>query len=68
MCIRDRINLTKIESRPAKMRAWEYVFYVDFEGHASEPRVERALNAIRDECIFLKVLGSYPRTRTSKEA
>jgi chorismate mutase/prephenate dehydratase len=63
----SQINLTKIESRPAKKRVWEYVFYVDFEGHASEPRVERALKGIRDECIFLKVLGSYPRTPSSKQ-
>jgi chorismate mutase/prephenate dehydratase len=63
----SQINLTKIESRPAKKRVWEYVFYVDFEGHASEPRVEAALQGIRDECIFLKVLGSYPRCPSSKE-
>ena len=36
------------------------LFYVDFEGHASELRVQRALETLRDECIFLKVLGSYP--------
>lgn len=64
----NQINLTKIESRPSKKRVWEYVFYVDFEGHASEPRVQRALEALRDECIFLKVLGSYPQTRRPQEA
>jgi len=63
-----QINLTKIESRPSKQRVWEYVFYVDFEGHASEPRVQRALETLRDECIFLKVLGSYPRSRRPAEA
>jgi len=63
----QQINLTKIESRPVKKRAWEYLFYVDFEGHASEPRVQRALEALREECVFLKVLGSYPRTRMPKE-
>ncbi len=63
-----QINLTKIESRPSKQRVWEYVFYVDFEGHASEPRVQRALESLRDECIFLKVLGSYPRSRRPAEA
>ncbi len=61
------INLTKIESRPSKKRVWEYIFYVDFEGHASEPRVERALEALKDECIFLKVLGSYPKARLPRE-
>ncbi len=61
------INLTKIESRPSKKRVWEYVFYVDFEGHASEPRIQRALEALKDECIFLKVLGSYPKGRLPQE-
>jgi len=63
----NQVNLTKIESRPSKKQVWEYVFYVDLEGHASEPRVQRALDAIREGCIFLKVLGSYPRTRAPKE-
>jgi len=62
-----QINLTKIESRPSKKQVWEYVFYVDLEGHASEPRVQRALETLRDECIFLKVLGSYPKARLPKE-
>ncbi len=62
------INLTKIESRPAKKRVWEYVFYVDLEGHASDPRVLRALETLREECIFLKVLGSYPKAHPPKEA
>ena len=56
-----RINLTKIESRPSKKKVWEYVFYVDFEGHASEPRVQEALARLQEDCIFLKVLGSYPK-------
>jgi chorismate mutase/prephenate dehydratase len=63
-----QINLTKIESRPSKKQVWEYVFYVDLEGHASDARVQRALEALRDECIFLKVLGSYPKNRPSTEA
>lgn len=63
-----RINLTKIESRPSKKKVWEYVFYLDFEGHASEPRVQQALEALKEECVFLKVLGSYPNRRLPKEA
>ena len=54
-----QINLTKIESRPSKKKVWEYVFYVDFEGHASEPRSREALARLQEDCIFLKVLGSY---------
>ncbi|MBZ0252496.1 MAG: prephenate dehydratase, partial [Candidatus Methylomirabilis sp.] len=55
------INLSKIESRPMKRRAWEYIFYVDLEGHAREEKVAAAVEAVRERCRFLKVLGSYPR-------
>jgi len=55
-----RLNLTKIESRPTRRRPWEYVFFVDFEGHQADPAVEGVLAALRDRCLFLKVLGSYP--------
>jgi chorismate mutase/prephenate dehydratase len=56
-----KINLTKIESRPTKKKAWEYIFFIDFLGHVSEPRVQAALKALARHCVFLKVLGSYPR-------
>lgn len=55
-----RVNLTKIESRPTKKRAWEYLFFVDFLGHQSEKRVQDALAALGKRCNFLKILGSYP--------
>jgi len=55
-----RINLTKIESRPSKRKAWEYYFYVDLEGHKNNPRVKKALLELEKKCTFLKVLGSYP--------
>lgn len=57
---RHRINLTKIESRPSKRKAWEYLFFIDFEGHMDEPRVTRALKALETSTTLLKVLGSYP--------
>lgn len=57
---KNRINLTKIESRPLKHKAWEYLFFLDFEGHTKEPRVQRALRKLEKNCIFIKVLGSYP--------
>jgi chorismate mutase / prephenate dehydratase len=54
------INLTKIESRPSKKKAWEYIFYVDMEGHQDNSKVQRALEDLKPQCLFLKVLGSYP--------
>ncbi len=60
---RNRINLTKIESRPSKRKAWEYLFFIDLEGHASEPRVKRALTALQRSTSMLRVLGSYPLAR-----
>ncbi|MFQ5881289.1 MAG: prephenate dehydratase [Candidatus Methylomirabilales bacterium] len=57
----NQINLTKIESRPSRYRVWEYIFYVDFEGHAEDIPVQTALEQLREECLFLKVLGSYPK-------
>ncbi|MFA5095939.1 MAG: prephenate dehydratase [Candidatus Omnitrophota bacterium] len=55
-----RINLTKIESRPSKKRAWDYYFFVDLEGHIQEPKVQKALQELENKCKFLKILGSYP--------
>ena len=57
-----RINLTKIESRPSKRKAWEYYFFVDFSGHAKDPPVRRTLEELSAHCVFLKVLGSYPHS------
>lgn len=55
-----RLSLTKIESRPTRRRPWEYVFFVDFEGHQADPVTRGVLAAVRERCLFLKVLGSYP--------
>jgi chorismate mutase/prephenate dehydratase len=55
------INLTKIESRPTKRKPWEYNFYLDFEGHWTEPRYKEALEGLRDKTVFIKILGSYPK-------
>jgi chorismate mutase/prephenate dehydratase len=54
------INLTKIESRPSKKKAWDYFFFVDLIGHTEEPKIKKALKELEDKCKFLKVLGSYP--------
>ncbi len=55
------INLTRIESRPTKKTAWQYNFYLDFEGHRTEKRCTEALQALEKYATFVKILGSYPR-------
>ena len=54
------LNLTKIESRPTKRRPWEYVNFVDFEGHRETDIVRAVLSEVKERCQFLKILGSYP--------
>jgi len=55
------ISLTKIESRPSRKKAWDYVFFVDFDGHMDDPKVKSTLEELEELCLFLKVLGSYPK-------
>ena len=57
------INLSKIESRPMKKKAWEYIFFLDIEGHIDDEPITAAVAELKDYCQFLKVLGSYPRAR-----
>jgi chorismate mutase/prephenate dehydratase len=54
------INLTKIESRPSKRKAWEYIFFVDLVGHIDDQNVKKAIDEVKEGCLYLKVLGSYP--------
>jgi chorismate mutase/prephenate dehydratase len=54
------LNMTKIESRPSRRKAWEYIFFVDVEGHIGEERVSKAVEEIKGRCLFMKILGSYP--------
>jgi chorismate mutase/prephenate dehydratase len=61
------VNLSRIESRPSRKRVWDYVFFVDIDGHVSEPMVKQAIAALRASCDFVKVLGSYPRAETAQE-
>jgi chorismate mutase / prephenate dehydratase len=60
---RRRINLSKIESRPIKNKPWEYMFFLDLKGHKEELRVKKTLQDLERNCVFLKVLGSYPSGR-----
>ena len=55
------IDLTKIESRPSRKKAWDYVFFVDIIGHVDDPNVSKALKMIASDCTELHVLGSYPQ-------
>ena len=55
------VSLSRIESRPSHCVNWEYVFFIDIEGHAKDERVATALAALGDEAELVKILGSYPR-------
>ncbi|MCK5140047.1 MAG: ACT domain-containing protein, partial [Thermodesulfovibrionia bacterium] len=57
---KHKINLTKIESRPSKRKVWEYIFFVDMVGHIEDRNVKKAVNEVKKECLYLKVLGAYP--------
>lgn len=56
----NQVSMTRLESRPARTGLWEYVFYVDIEGHQKQPNVARALAELGHKASFLKNLGSYP--------
>ncbi|HEY9101565.1 prephenate dehydratase [Chitinimonas sp.] len=55
------VSMTKFESRPSRAGLWEYVFFVDIEGHAQTPQVAQMLDALRDRAAFVKILGAYPQ-------
>lgn len=56
------INLTKIESRPSRLRQWDYFFFIDLDAHADDARVRAALKSVKAKSSYLKILGSYPRS------
>jgi chorismate mutase/prephenate dehydratase len=58
---RHRVSLTRIESRPSRRRKWDYVFFIDFEGHAEDSHIAKALAALKKRASLFRVLGSYPR-------
>ncbi len=57
----NNVNLTKIESRPFRGKAWEYIFFIDIEGHKEDENIKNALEAVSASSQFLKILGSYPK-------
>ncbi len=54
------VSMTRLESRPARTGQWDYYFYIDLDGHPTQPHVAAALNELRDLCAFFKMLGAYP--------
>lgn len=60
------INLCKIESRPTKKRAWDYIFFVDLLGHRKDEPVGAALKELEGSCQWLRLLGSYPRFKETR--
>jgi chorismate mutase/prephenate dehydratase len=66
-CFREyAVNLTKIESRPSKKKAWDYIFFTDIDGHYSDPKIKAALEELKNCTEDMKVLGSYPKGRLEK--
>jgi chorismate mutase/prephenate dehydratase len=57
---KHKVNLTMIESRPSRRQPWDYIFFLDIEGHIKDKNVEDALRELKEKCMFLKILGSYP--------
>jgi chorismate mutase/prephenate dehydratase len=60
------VNLSRIESRPSRKKLWDYVFFIDIDGHTSEAPVQQALGALEERCDFVKVLGSYARAEAQE--
>jgi chorismate mutase/prephenate dehydratase len=58
---KHRVSLTRIESRPSRRRKWDYVFFIDFEGHVEDKHIAKALAALKKRASLFRVLGSYPR-------
>ena len=67
-CLREfadrQVNLSKIESRPSRAKAWQYYFYLDFDTPARDPAAQEAMAALSAHTAFLRLLGSYPRAKT----
>jgi chorismate mutase / prephenate dehydratase len=60
-----KLNLTRIESRPSRMRPWDYIFFLDVSGHYDDPAMQAALKELRRRCPLVKWLGSYPAASRS---
>jgi chorismate mutase/prephenate dehydratase len=56
------INLNRLDARPSGRNVWDYVFFIDMEGHIEDKKVAKAIENLKKDCLFLKVLGSYPKS------
>ena len=56
------ISMNKIESRPAPERKWEYIFFIDIDGHQNSDNVQKALKSLKEQAALFKILGSYPKS------
>ncbi len=61
---RNKINMTRIESRPARRRGWDALFFVDVDGHKNRGKLAQVLAKMAEQCRFFKILGSYPKARS----
>jgi chorismate mutase / prephenate dehydratase len=61
------INLTKIDSRPSRQRSWHYVFFIEFQGHSEDQNIRDALESLKELCLDIKKLGSYPNQRPDED-
>lgn len=57
----NRVNMNKIESRPSKQKPWDYIFFIDIDGHIEDKNVKKVFDSLKDLTTFLRVLGSYPK-------
>jgi len=57
----SEVSLTRIESRPSRQTMWDYVFFIDMEGHKEDPEIAEVLRILNSETAMLKILGSYPK-------
>ncbi|RPI62773.1 MAG: ACT domain-containing protein, partial [Lysobacterales bacterium] len=55
------VNMTRIESRPSRKRKWDYVFFLDLDGHAEDAHVRKALDEMKAQASLFKILGSFPK-------
>ena len=60
---KNEINLSRIESRPSKTKNWNYVFFIDFDGHIEDKSIQDTIDALKDRNVEIKFLGSYPKNQ-----